>query len=114
MEPISRAISIRQPLVELILQGKKRKEYRSQKIKFQGRVYLYASMIPNNEPSLWRKAGKRPGRLPTGKIVGTVEIVGCEPEMDSGFAYLLASPRRLRTHLKPKNHPQPCFWIPQF
>jgi len=111
---ITHAISIRQPYVELILQGNKRKEFRSRRTHFRGRVYIYASMTPKDDPSAWRSSGKSPGSLPTGKVVGTVEIVGCMPTNDGGFAYELAKPRRVRPYLIPINQPQPAFWIPQF
>jgi hypothetical protein len=71
-------------------------------------------MTPKNDPSAWRRSGKSLGSLPTGKIVGTVEIVDCVPTADGGFAYRLANPRRLRAHLVPVNQPQPLFWFPQF
>jgi predicted transcriptional regulator len=45
-QPI-RAISIRQPWVELILRGVKKKEYRSQPTNIRERVYLYASAKRN-------------------------------------------------------------------
>ena len=114
MDEITRAISIRQPYVELILQGKKRQEFRSRRTHLRGRVYIYASMTPKDDPLAWRKSGKSPKSLPTGKIVGTVEIVGCTLTADGSFAYQLANPRRLRSHLVPVNQPQPSFWIPQF
>ncbi len=114
MNEITRAISIRQPYVELILQGKKRKEFRSRITHLRGRVYIYASMTPKDDPPAWRSSGKPPGTLPTGKIVGSVEIVGCTPTNDGGFAYELIKPRRLRTHLIPLNQPQPLFWFPLF
>jgi len=68
-----RAISIRQPYVEQILTGDKTWEYRSQDTKIRERVYLYASNTPGPNAE-WRKLRMEPGDLPTGKIVGTVEI----------------------------------------
>jgi ASCH domain len=114
MNTITRAISIRQPYVELILQGKKLKEFRSRRTHYRGRVYLYASITPKDDPSSWRRSGKASGSLPTGKIVGSVEIVDCRQTADGGYEYVLADPRRLRSHLVPLNQPQPSFWIPQF
>jgi hypothetical protein len=38
-ERLERALSIRQPYVELILRGKKREEYRSRQTHVRGRVY---------------------------------------------------------------------------
>lgn len=113
-DQINRAISIRQPFVELILQGKKKKEYRSRATNIRERVYIYASLSERAEAVLWRKAGKKPGSLPRGVIVGTVEIVGCKVEPSGGYAYLLKNPKRLRKPLKAKNQPSPVFWRPEF
>ena len=115
MKKIIRAISIRQPFVELILIGKKRKEYRSRPTRIQNeRVYLYAALKTVKDRDLWKRAGKDIDQLPLGRIVGSVEIVGCEQNSDGGYAYLLANPKRIRQHLFPKNSAQPCFWRPQF
>jgi hypothetical protein len=111
---IARAISIRQPLVEQILRGEKKWECRSQPTVLRQRVYLYASLKPFDDDSLWKKVGRRPGSLPTGCIVGTVEITDCVKLDDGEFKYKLASPKRLRRALFPKNQPQPRFWIPKF
>lgn len=112
---ISRAISIRQPLVEQILRGKKKFEYRSMNTKIRERVYLYASAKPFDDPDLWHQMKLSPGDLPTGVIVGSVEIVDCNWDDDEFcYAYTLANPQRLRAHLTPTNQPQPVFWRPQF
>jgi hypothetical protein len=76
-EPIHRAISIRQPYVELIFRGIKKLEYRSKPISIFGPVYIYAALKPADDPAAWRKAKAKPGEFPTGAIVGSVEIVGC-------------------------------------
>jgi hypothetical protein len=114
-EQLLRAISIRQPWVELILQGKKKAEYRSRPTNIRERVYLYASLSPAKWPPAWKKLGKEPGELPAGMIVGTVEVVDCRwSERENCFAYVLRNPKRLRKPLYPKNQPQPGFWRPQF
>jgi hypothetical protein len=112
--PITRAISIRQPLVEQILRGIKKKEFRSRSTNIRERVYLYAALTPRREPALWRSVGCEPGDLPTGVIVGSVEIADCKLLPDGTFAYVLKNPKRIRTHLVPINQPQPGFWPPQF
>src|SRR6266536_1861801 len=76
-EQIVHALSIRQPYVELILRGEKLREYRSLGTKITGRVYLYASQVPADDPAAWARAGRDPGTLPSGLIVGSVEIVDC-------------------------------------
>ena len=115
MPRIQRAISIRQPWVELILRGEKTHEFRSQPTNIRERVYLYASLKPANWPPAWRKLGKEKGELPVGVIVGTVEIAGCSYRAASNeYAYAFRDPKRLRTPLRPKNQPQPGFWRPKF
>jgi len=115
MRKPTRAFSIRQPLVELILRGIKKKKYRSLPTRIKERVYLYANLRPSPRQMEWRKVGKNPGELPTGAIVGTVEIVGCRwDERYECYACVLKAPRRLRTALIPKNQPQPVFWRPRF
>ena len=115
MPPIIRAISIRQPFVEQILRGTKKAEYRSRRTNIRERVYLYASLRPADWPRGWTQVGKAPGTLPTGVIVGSVEIVGCRWQSGAErYAYVLRNPRRLRKQLIPKNQPQPVFWKPKF
>lgn len=110
--PTGRAISIRQPYVEDILRGKKKFEYRSRPTKIRGRVYLYASLGAGHE-SYWKKMKMQPGDLPTGVIVGSVEIVDCKYfEDDDCYGYRLKNPRRYKKHLAPKNQPQPLFFYP--
>ncbi len=112
---IKYAISIRQPFVELILRKKKKREFRSKQTHIRGRVYLYASLKPAPWPDEWGRAGKRPGELPTGAIVGTVEIVDCQWDSRAGeWAYLLERPKRLSRPRQVTNQPQPRFWLPKF
>ena len=110
-----RAISIRQPWVELILQGKKREEYRSQPTNLRGRLYLYAAQTPANSPAAWAGLGCEPGGLPTGRVLGSVEIVDCEwSASQQAYAYKLRHPRRLTRPRAARNAPSPRFWIPKF
>lgn len=114
MSAIRRAISIRQPHVEAILRGEKRIEYRSRKTNIRERVYLYAALKPGFQED-WEDLGRLPGSLPTGFIVGSVEIADCIfDDVDGQYNYILESPKRLRKKLKPRNQPQPGFWAPQF
>jgi hypothetical protein len=109
-----RAISIKQPYVEAILQGKKRYEYRSRQTHIRGRVYLYVSLREVADSPFWKKIGYGPGELPTGVIVGSVEIVDCEPSAITRgeFQYKLKNPRRYKEHRAPRRHAQPCFFFP--
>jgi hypothetical protein len=113
--PIERAISIRQPFVELILQGRKTEEYRSKPTNIRERVYLYASLQPFDSEDEWAKVGCEPGQLPVGLILGSVDIVDCRLTSDGdSYAYVLRDPQRITPPLKATNQPQPVFWRPVF
>ncbi len=112
MSYIKRAISIRQPFVEAILDGKKTIEYRSRKTNIRERVYIYASLGKRDKDD-FDEYGYDPDKCPRGAIVGSVEIIDCTGR-DGDYQIHLANPQRLDTFLKPVNQPQPMFWIPQF
>lgn len=113
----NRAISIRQPYVEAILQGIKKVEYRSVPTRIRGRVYLYASLKPAEmdhyeEQEYYEELGLKPGTpLPTGLLLGTVEIMACAG-MPGDYEWHLAKPERLEQPIKPENHPQPVWFQP--
>lgn len=116
VELLDRALSIRQPYVELILRGMKKVEYRTRVTHVCERVYLYASLTLGDVES-----GLRQGLtlqemqlLPRGVIVGSVELTGCRREGDSDYAWLLEQPRRYRAPLRPLGQPQPTFWHPRW
>jgi len=69
-----RALSIRQPYAEQILRGTKRFEYRSRSTVIRERVYIYASLKPGPAEEFERMR-LHEGELPTGVLVGTVEII---------------------------------------
>ncbi len=104
------ALSLRQPNAEQVMRGKKKIEYRSMFTKKRERVYIYASKKPHTERS-WKDIGMKPGDLPIGVLVGTVEIVGCEYKRGE-YYWHLAKPKRLKPMIKPKNHPQPAWFYP--
>jgi len=110
--PSGRAIAIQQPYAEWILTGEKKFEYRSRQTHIRGRVFVYASKTPGHEDD-WEEMGKQPGDLPTGVIIGSVEVVDCEwfPKYKS-FGYKLKNPKRYKKALKPKNQAQPCWFFP--
>lgn len=109
-----RAISIRQPYVELILRGIKKKEYRSRATTIRGPVYIYAAKRPAEDGHAWRTVRRRASELPSGVIVGKVEIVDCRLDKRNGYAYVLQNPRRLPSFLRARNQPMPCWWHPRF
>ena len=105
-----RALSVRQPYAELILRGEKTVEYRSRPTKIRERVYLYAAKRPGKVED-FERAGLRSGELPTGVLVGTVEVVGCTGE-SGACEWHLADPERLREPREPDRHPQPAWFYP--
>lgn len=107
---VTRALSIRQPYAEQILRGTKKVEYRAMATKIRERVYIYASLTPGDEVDFARVRAK-PGMLPTGVLVGTVEIVDCTGT-PGDHEWHLARPKRLLRKLVPKNHPQPAWFFP--
>lgn len=112
---IERAISVKQPWVEQILRGIKKKEYRSRPTSIREWVYLYASRTPADSPSGWRRVKKEPGQLPVGKILGTVEVVACRWNGPfKRFEYTLARPKRLKNPRTAKSQPSPVWWRPRF
>jgi hypothetical protein len=105
-----RALSIRQPYAEQILRRTKKIEYRSLPTSIRERVYIYASLTPG-----WGKDFESmllsPGDLPTGVLVGTVEIADCKGR-PGNYKWYLNRPKRLRRMLRPKKHPQPVWFNP--
>lgn len=91
-----RALSIRQPWVELILRGEKNLEYRSRRMKEMGPLLMHASRTLDEDNIATH--GFEPADLPFGALVGLVDVVGCvEVEGEEGlYAYQLAHPRRFK------------------
>lgn len=113
---ISRALSLRQPFVEQILRGVKKKELRSKPTHIRERVYLYASLKPAPDDR-WEGTPWEPGALPTGLLLGSVEITNCVWDARRKlYAYSLARPRRLRKPIRPANQvvAGAWFWRPRF
>jgi hypothetical protein len=110
MNKPKRALSIRQPYAEMILLGKKKIETRTRLTNIRERVYIYASKTPGDEDA-FRKMKMKPGDLPVGVLVGTVEITGCT-EGQGVYEWHLSKPERLPKPLKPENRPQPVWFHP--
>src|SRR3954463_15042995 len=120
-----KALSFRQPWAELVLRGIKTVEARPMQTSKRGeRVYVYAGLQriePEEEARIAAEFDIDVDALPRGVILGSVEIVGCEPLKSShsqdacfrvarrtgGFAWHLARPRRAKTKRRQTGHPQP-------
>ncbi len=105
-----RALSVCQPFAEQIMRGTKKIEYRTRPTNIRERVYIYASKSPRPIED-WKGMDMRPGDLPTGVIVGTVEVVGCTGR-PGDYKWHLSNPQRLSRRLKPRKHPQPIWFYP--
>ena len=66
-----KALSLKQPFAELILQGKKKIELRKWNTKFRGRFLIHVSKIPDKK-SMLKFDFKN---LPLGFIVGEAELI---------------------------------------
>jgi hypothetical protein len=104
------ALSVRQPYAELIMRFEKRIEYRSRPTHKRERVYIYASQTPGNKRD-FADLSMKPGDLPTGVLIGTIEITDCTGA-PGDYEWHLANPKRLSELIKPKNHPQPVWFKP--
>jgi len=87
-----KALSLKQPFAELILEGKKKIELRKWNTKFRGEFFIHASKNPDKESM------KRFGftNLPLGFLVGKANLIdvktyGNEEEQDNDKSLHLAS-----------------------
>ncbi len=74
-----KALSIKQPWAELILQGKKKIELRKWNTKFRGEFFIHSSKVP--DANAMKKFGFE--RLPGGFILGKAEIVDIKNYKDN-------------------------------
>ena len=112
----TRALSIRQPWAELIMQERKEKEYRSTATKVRVRIAIYASLgryAQHEEEELESEYGLSIEDLRRGVIMGTVELYDCVYDQECGdYGWCLRDPLRLAEPIKPTEHPQPIWFYP--
>lgn len=82
-----KVLTIKQPWATLIMQGDKRFEFRSWQTKYRGELLIHAGKGIDKE-AIKRLAKYLPEELPSGKILGKVELVDCI-KMSSNFKKLL-------------------------
>ena len=82
-----KVLTIKQPWATLIMQGDKRFEFRSWQTKYRGELLIHAGKGIDKE-AVKRLAKYLPEELPSGKILGKVELVDCI-KMSSDFKKLL-------------------------
>lgn len=118
MAKITRALSVRQPYAERIMQGEKKTEYRSIRTNIIGeRVYIYASKqfaVSEDSEKAWKKVKTEPEDLARGVLIGTVIIKKCSDERneDGNYEWHLIEPERLPKNKVPKNPGQPVWFKP--
>ncbi len=123
------AVGIRQPWIELILQGIKTIELRTMNTRQRGRIYLYASKKTAGAPAAIAAAQKHnleTEQLPRGVILGSVEIhetrpvkksdatAACVPQAMLGdkYAWELRNPIRFEEPLSVRYLPYGIWFYP--
>jgi hypothetical protein len=123
------ALGVRQPWAELILRGIKTIEVRTVPTSIRGPIYLYTSKVIASTPAARLVAERHEldmDALPRGLLVGTVEIVGCEPcrpddaadacltsdIIEGKLGWKLAHPKRLEKPLKVRFLPYGVWFYP--
>jgi hypothetical protein len=103
----AKVLSIRQPWATLIVAGIKPVENRSWPTRYRGPLYIHASSRFDDEPIASIEQRLRisiANGLPTGGIIGIVDLVDCVETHPSRFyarghwAFVLANPRRVKFH----------------
>lgn len=106
-----KALSIKQPYAELILQGKKKIELRKWNTKYRGEFYVHSSKTPDE--NAMKKFGFKENELPNGFILGSVELIDVkeykndnEHKKDSDlhlassvwgrYGFILKNPKRIK------------------
>ena len=102
-----KALSIKQPWAQLIVDGHKDIENRRWKTTFRGRIYVHASKTEDNSGYHWLHGKALDHKLPKlelllpltrGAIIGEVTIVACVTMSNSpwffkgSYGYVLANP----------------------
>ena len=123
------ALGIRQPWAELILRGIKTIEIRSSQTNIRGPIYVYASKTLAKTPHAEFAAEQAEidvEELPTGVLVGTVEIVDSFPVkkqhaaaagvpaklLKGKYGWELAKPKRLQKLIVPDYLPYGVWFYP--
>lgn len=123
------ALGIRQPWAELILRGLKTIEIRSSQTHIRGPIYVYASKKLAKTHHAEKAAGEanlNVEELPTGVLIGTVEIVdsfpvtqkhaaasGVPAEILKGkYGWELAKPQRMQKLIVPDYLPYGVWFYP--
>jgi len=103
-----RALSIRQPFVELIMASRKDCEYRTISTRIRGDIAMYASLTYTEDEVLEAEAeGLDFHSLSRGVLVGVVDLWD-----SAGGDWYLRNPRRFARAVKSAKKPQPVWFWP--
>lgn len=95
-----KAISVRHPWIDLILEGRKTVELRGRATRYRGDLHLQASKTygPAEKEAAARLgvAAPSPGML--GVVLGKVRLVDCRKVTDEDWTAALAEPRQTRPY----------------
>ena len=86
---MAKALSTRQPWLELILQGRKTIEVRTWKTRYRGPLLLHSSRAV--DPNACQRFGLEPDCLTVGAIIGLVTIVDCLAFTEASWSTLSAA-----------------------
>jgi len=96
-----KALSIRQPWAELIIQGRKTIELRTWQTSYRGRIAIHASQTVREEACI--AYGLDPARVVRGVLVGTAELVDISTLDEAAWEILRGE------HLSLRDFPGPMF-----
>jgi activating signal cointegrator 1 len=94
-------LSIQQPFASAILTGQKAEECRSWRTSHRGPLAVHAGRRVRAE-AFADYPNFSAGRVPTGRVLGVVDVVDCLEDVYAGWVWLLASPRWLKEPLPAK------------
>src|SRR5262245_1073483 len=105
------ALSVRQPFAELIVTGRKKREFRGTPTNRRGLVSVYSCKAFGRAGD-YEEYGFDTDDLQHGMVIGTVEIADCQKIGNGRYAWLLENPTKLRTPVPIRARPQPTFFYP--
>jgi hypothetical protein len=88
-----RAITIQQPWASLILDGKKKTEFRSWPTKHRGPLAIHAGLGIDKDEC--RRVGYDAEKLPRGRVLCIAEMYDCK-KLREGFGWKLRNVRKIR------------------
>jgi hypothetical protein len=89
-----KTITIQQPYAQLILDGRKKTEFRSWRCHHRGPLAIHAGFGIDKEEC--RRAGYDPAKLPRGAVLCIAEMYDCSKLRGGDFGWKLRNIRKIR------------------